>query len=363
MASADALGHQEETEAVIKTSAVATAGVKAGSAMGHNSPFRRENWGRDANGRTKWTRGRVPGSCALLVGALLLFHSIVPNAVGHLGSLIENFLPWLGVWLPLLLVLAVLRRSVTALLALLVATAVWAAHYGPSLLPRGAGEHDLTVVQHNVSDGNSNPSATARTIIDAGPDLIALEELTDPALSAYEATLRARYPHHVVVGTVGLWSRYPLVGTEAVDIRPQAIEGDWSRGLRATVRIAPQRDIAVYVAHLPSVRIRPGSGFDARWRDESAVLLGDEIAADTTPEVILMGDLNGTTEDRGLSPLTSQLSSADEEFEFSWPTAFPIARIDQVMGRGTAVTDVWTLPATGSDHLPLAAHIKLATER
>jgi vancomycin resistance protein VanJ len=298
-----------------------------------------------------------------VVGALLLFHSIVPNTVGHLGSLVETFLPWLGVWLPLLLILSVLRRSVTALLALLVATAVWAAEYGPSLLPRGSGEHDLTVVQHNVSDENSNPSATARTIIDAGPDLIALEELTDPALSAYEAALRTRYPYHVVLGTVGLWSRYPLVGTESTDIRPKAIEGDWSRGLRATVRIAPRREIAVYVAHLPSVRIRPGYGFDARWRDESALLLGDEIAADTTAEVILMGDLNGTTEDRGLSPLTSQLSSADEEFEFSWPAAFPIARIDQVLGRGTVVTDVRTLPATGSDHLPLAAHIKLATER
>ncbi|TPQ23768.1 endonuclease/exonuclease/phosphatase family protein [Streptomyces sporangiiformans] len=297
--------------------------------------------------------------CALLSASVLLFPSAVPNSLGNLGSLIENFLPWLGLAIPILLPLGVLRRSATALLALLAAAAVWAAQYGPSLLPQGSVEHDLTVVQHNVSDENDNPSATARTIIDAGPDLIALEELTGPAVAVYKATFRSRYPHHAVMGTVGLWSRYPLVETEVMDIRPRAIQRDWSRGLRATVRIDPRRDIAVYVAHLPSVRIRPSNGFDAQWRDESAALLGDAITADKTAHVLLMGDLNGTTKDRGLSPITSQLSSSDEEFEFSWPRAFPVARIDQVMGRGTTVTEVWTLPATGSDHLPLAAHIKL----
>ncbi|WP_128374614.1 endonuclease/exonuclease/phosphatase family protein [Streptomyces cavernae] len=350
------------TEAADRKRTVTTAGRdEADSARRCAGLFRREGRQREVKGRTAWTRGRVTGVCALLVALVLLFPSVVPNAVWNLGSLVENFLPWLGVTIAPLLALAVLRRSAIALLALLTAVVVWAVQYGPSLLPHdsAASQHDLTVVQHNASDENANPSDTARTISAAGPDLIALEELTEPALSAYEDAFTTRYPHHAVVGTVGLWSRYPLVDTVAADIKPKTVEGDWSRGLRATVRIAPRRDIAVYVAHLPSVRIRPANGFDTRWRDESAALLGEHIAADTTGTVILMGDLNGTPRDRGLTPLTSQLLSPDEAFEFSWPTAFPVARIDQVLGRGATVTDLWTLPATGSDHLPLAAHIKL----
>jgi vancomycin resistance protein VanJ len=37
----------------------------------------------------------------------------------------------------------------------------------------------------------------------------------------------------------------------------------------------------------------------------------------------------------------------------------PVARIDQVMTRSATVTKLWPLPATGSDHLPLAARVRL----
>ncbi|NBM16028.1 endonuclease/exonuclease/phosphatase family protein [Streptomyces sp. GC420] len=302
----------------------------------------------------------MTAGCALAVALLLPFHSFVPDLPGNPGSFVETFLPWLGTALPPLLVLAVLIRSATALSAVLAAGAVWAACFGPYLLPRAPTGYDLTVVQHNVSDENGDPSATARALAAAGPDLIAVEELTRPALPAYEDVLRGSHPHHTIVGTVGLWSRYPITGTGAADIRPEGIDGDWNRGLRATVRVAQGRDIAVYVVHLPSVRMRPATGFDARRRDESAALLGKELATERAPAVILMGDLNGTTADRGLSPVTSRLSGRGGAFAFSWPAAFPVAGIDQVLGRGASVTEVWTLPATGSDHLPVAARVRLA---
>ncbi|MFD7433747.1 endonuclease/exonuclease/phosphatase family protein [Streptomyces sp. NPDC059861] len=326
--------------------------------------FRRRPWrGRDEDGRTAWTRGRITVAFSLLVALVLLFPSLVPGTPGNVGGLTENFLPWLGVPVVALLAVAVVRRSASALTAGLAATVVWCAVFGPSLVPREPGAHDLTVVQHNVSDENEDPAATARTLLAADPDLIALEELTEHALPAYEKTFRARYPHHAIVGTIGLWSRYPLTESARADIRPKGVPGDWNRGLRATVRLAPRHDVAVYVAHLPSVRIRPADGFDTRWRDESAGLLGEKLAGDRSTTVILAGDLNGTTRDRGLAPLTSQLDFPDEDFEFSWPTAFPVSRIDQVMTRGATVTDIRTLRATGSDHLPVMARIKLEDER
>jgi vancomycin resistance protein VanJ len=75
--------------------------------------------------------------------------------------------------------------------------------------------------------------------------------------------------------------------------------------------------------------------------------------------VLLLGDLNSTVDDRGLAPLTSQMNVAERGLAFSFPTAFPLARIDQVMARSASVTHIRTLPATTSDHLPVAARITL----
>lgn len=294
----------------------------------------------------------------MLTAALMAFHQAVPNSVGHLGSLLEAFLPWFGLVIVVLLVPALLRRSATALVALLLPTAVWALLFGRLLLPgTEPGPHDLVVVQHNVSDENTDPVGTARTLAAAEPDLIALEELVPPALTEYARALAPDYPHHVIRGTVGLWSKHPLTGARPVDIKPREITEPWSRGLRATVH-APLGDIAVYVAHLPSVRVR-ASGLASSWRDESAGLLGKAVAAEKLKTVLLLGDLNGTVDDRGLAPLTSQMDTPQRGFAFSFPADFPIARIDQVMTRSATVRQIRTLSSTGSDHLPVAARIAL----
>jgi vancomycin resistance protein VanJ len=69
-----------------------------------------------------------------------------------------------------------------------------------------------------------------------------------------------------------------------------------------------------------------------------------------------------STTDRGLASLRSRLTSVQDEagtgFGFSRPAAFPVARIDHILTRGVAPTDARTLPATGSDHRPVAARLK-----
>ncbi|MBT2395949.1 endonuclease/exonuclease/phosphatase family protein [Streptomyces sp. ISL-100] len=309
-------------------------------------------------GRWGWRRGRVLASLAVAVAGLLVFHSAVPDMAGRPGSLLETFLPWLGLTVPVLLVLAMVRRSAVALLALLLPVAAWVSGFGGLLLPAEDSAYDLTVVQHNVSDENADPAGTARALMKASPGLIALEELTAGAVAVYSATLAPEYPHHRVVGTVGLWSKYPLDGARPVDIRPDGIVGAWKRGLRAEVRVPGEKAaVAVYVTHLPSVRLGVGAGFSSGWRDESAVLLGSAIAAEPLDRVILLGDLNSTVDDRGLDPVGAHMNTAGPGFAFSWPASFPVARIDQVMTRKATVTEVWSLPATGSDHLPIAARI------
>ena len=104
-----------------------------------------------------------------------------------------------------------------------------------------------------------------------------------------------------------------------------------------------------------------GKEFTGRRTEEArlvASIVNDLLAADPDAAIVLLGDLNATTKDRGLEPVTSLLGTAESDFAFSWPAAFPVARIDQVLARSLTVTSVRTLPRTGSDHLPIAAHLR-----
>ncbi|MFE4798807.1 endonuclease/exonuclease/phosphatase family protein [Streptomyces sp. NPDC056708] len=324
---------------------------------GSGSRFRdlRDRWTRD---KGIWRRGIVLAVCAVLLTLVMVFHADIPNTIGNLGSLTETFLPWIGVFVPLLLILGVVRRSATALIALLLPVVVWLNLFGGLMLSDKSGSGgDLTVATHNVNADNPDPAGTARQVADSGADIIALQELPSGKVSAYEAALAHRFPYHSVQGTVGLWSKYPMSATRPVDIKM-----GWTRAMRSTV-MTPKGEVAVYVAHMPSVRVKLHAGFTANQRDDSADALGEAIADERLDKVILLGDLNGTMNDRSLNEVTSQMRStqgaAGDGFGFSWPASFPMARIDQIMVKGVEPMSSWTLPATDSDHLPIAARVEL----
>ncbi|WP_406127441.1 endonuclease/exonuclease/phosphatase family protein [Streptomyces sp. NBC_00989] len=307
-----------------------------------------------------WRRGLILAALAILLSLVMLLHSRIPNRIGNLGSLTETFLPWFGLMIPVLLILGLVRRSATALIAVVLPTIVWLNLFGGLLLSDKTGTGgDLTVATHNVNAENPDPAGTARDVAASGADIVALEELTASAVPTYEKALASTYKYHSVEGTVGLWSKYPMSGIKAVDIKL-----GWTRAMRATVT-TPEGQIAVYVAHLPSVRVKIEAGFTARQRDTSADALGEAIAAEPLKRKILLGDLNGTMNDRSLNAVTSQMRStqgaAGSGFGFSWPASFPMARIDQIMVQGVEPVSSWTLPETGSDHLPIAARVNLDT--
>ncbi|MEU6375956.1 endonuclease/exonuclease/phosphatase family protein [Streptomyces sp. NPDC046909] len=320
-----------------------------------------------------WKRGRVLAALALLLGLLMLLHAKIPNGVGRLGSvgsLVETFLPWFGLFVPVLLAAALWRRSATAVAALLVPTVAWLNLFGGLLGDKSHSAGDLTLVSHNVGADNPDPAGTARDLIASGADVLALEELSAPAAPLYEKALATAYPHHTVQGTVGLWSKLPLSGTRPVDTemdagplgdtKPADVKLSYNRALRTTVA-TDQGPLTVYVAHLGSVRVTPRTGFWTDSRDRNAQALGKALAAEKSERVVLLGDLNGTMDDRALASVTSRLhsvqDSAGDGFGFTWPATFPVARIDQILVRGVTAESSWVLPATGSDHLPVAAGI------
>jgi vancomycin resistance protein VanJ len=312
-----------------------------------------------------WKRGLVLAAMALLLGLFMLLHAKIPNRIGNLGSLVETLLPWLGLFVPVLLAGALCRRSASAVVALLLPVMVWLNLFGGVLGDKSHPGGDLTVASHNVGAGNPDPAGTARDLAASGADVLALEEITPQAKPLYEEGLAKAYPYHTVQGTVGLWSKLPLSDTRPVDIkldfRPLAdIKMDSTRALRTTAA-TDQGPLTVYVAHLGSARVYPRAGFWTESRDKSAQALGKAIAAEQNERVVLLGDLNGTTDDRAFADITSQLRSAQEAagdgFGFSWPAMFPVVRIDQILVRGVEPESSWALPATGSDHLPVAAGI------
>ncbi|PAZ10353.1 hypothetical protein CLM62_41495 [Streptomyces sp. SA15] len=309
--------------------------------------------------RRIWRRGLVVAGLAVLLALIMLLHAQIPNAIGNLGSLTDTFLPWLGVFVPVLLVLAFVRKSATALIAVLLPSIVWLNLFGGLISDKAGNGGDLTVATHNVNADNADPAGTARDVAASGADVVALEELTTSAVPVYEKALESTYRYHSVQGTVGLWSKYPLTGAKPVDIKL-----GWTRAMRATVT-APAGQVAVYVAHLPSVRVKLEAGFTARQRDKSANALGEAIEDEKLTRIVLLGDLNGTMNDRALNAVTAQMRStqgaAGSGFGFSWPASFPMARIDQIMVKGIEPESSWTLPQTGSDHLPVAARVNVAT--
>ncbi|MDQ0943946.1 endonuclease/exonuclease/phosphatase family protein [Streptomyces sp. V1I1] len=317
-----------------------------------------QRWRGDRGDRGIWRRGVVLACFAVFIALLMILHAQIPNRIGNLGSLTETFLPWLGVFIPVILVVAVLRRSATALVALLLPAVVWLNLFGGLLFNDKSGVGgDLTVATHNVNAGNPDPVGTAKQVAASGADVVALQELPVGQVSTYEQALAGTYKYHAVEGTVGLWSKYPMTDTAPVDIQL-----GWTRALRSTVQ-TPKGAVAFYVAHMPSVRVKLNAGFTASQRDNSADALGEAIARERVGKVVLLGDLNGTMNDRSLNAVTSQMRStqgaAGDGFGFSWPASFPMARIDQIMVRGVEPVSSWTLPQTDSDHLPIAARIRM----
>jgi vancomycin resistance protein VanJ len=335
-------------------------------------------WQRGRWQRGRWQHGRVLAALALLLAAVMLLHAEIPDWGWNLGSLVETFLPWLGLLVPVLLAGALRRRSALALAALVLPAVVWLSLFGGVLDNKSLPGGFLTVASENVDAGNPGPAATARNLAASGADVLALEELTPQSGQTYAKGLAKAYPYHALVGTVGLWSRWPLSGTRPLDIMdygPLAATltaGDkagGNRALRATVA-TPHGPLTVYVGHLGSVRVNPRAGFWTASRDIGLQALARDISQAVGPDidkpgpqarVVLLGDLNGSTDDRALAGLTAELQSAQEVagdgFGFTWPASFPAVRIDQILVRGVVADSAWVRPANGSDHRPVEARI------
>lgn len=323
--------------------------------------------------------GRALAVLGWLAAAFLIAHRFVP-AVDGLLELAETWLPWLAVPVALLLIGALATRRLHAIIATVLAAAVWAAGYGPQLLISRGGTvvaGDVSVFTEDVTGSSAGELAAAGAAAEhAGATLVALEGLNAglPG-SAAVAALNAAYPYHVTEFEFGLWSRYPLGTAQAITLgtapaavapglaaasTPQAVIGAIS--VPVTVRSGVTVD--VYVIHLPQAIL--GSAGFARSRDAALTRLSADLAADRADRVLVAGDFNTAQTDRAFGTLLSagRLTSVQEAagagFGFDWPARFPVVRLDDVLERGgTAVRSVVLAPlAGGSGHRPILAAVR-----
>lgn len=306
-------------------------------------------------------RDRVALGCAAAVTVAAFLHRVLPGPAGTFFAII---LPWL--WIPALLCAACLpwaRRRVRAVL--LAPLLAWGLLAAPALIPlqaqaapqaqdqtpaqSSAGSGRITVASQNVKAG-SGADSTARAagaLAERGADVVVLVELDDAGRNAAREVLEGRYPHAYTVGTVGIWSRYPLNNTRALGLGL-----GWKRALAADVE-TPGGTLTLYAVHAASVR--PGEQ-DAR--DEMLRDLSQVITDDDAPRAVAVGDFNAVAQDPALAGIRSTLAEPPQStpsFGFSWPAGLPMARIDHVFQRGLLPQENTMLRAGNSDHLALVA--------
>ncbi len=306
-------------------------------------------------------RDRVALGCAAAVTAAAFLHLTLPGPAGTFFAII---LPWL--WIPALLCVACLpwvqRRARAVLLVPLLA---WGLMAAPALIPlqqqaapqaqaqsgaeNGTGSGRITVASQNVKAG-SGADSTARAagaLAERGADVVVLVELDDAGRSAAREVLAERYPHAYTVGTVGIWSRYPLNNTRALGLGL-----GWKRALAADVE-TPRGTLTLYAVHAASVRPGEQDARDEMLRDLSRVITDDDA-----PRAVAVGDFNAVGQDPALAGIRSTLAEPPQStpsFGFSWPSGLPLARIDHVFQRGLLPQENTMMRAGDSDHLALVA--------
>ena len=325
--------------------------------------------------RRQTSAGVVVLSC--LAVTFLVLHRFLPDA-GGIGSLLETWLPWVGVPVLVLLLAAAVVHTKTALIVAFSAALVWTALYGPTLLPRGSSAAaQLRIFSEDVNGDAGEATASGTMALTEHAGVVALEDMYS---SVYESdavnALNTAYQNHVTEYEFGLWSDYPITNVVPITLgttqssESLSVAGTDDAGLASASAVpvigalkatltTPAGPLVVYLVHLPQP-VLGDQGF-AKARDLALTQFVKMLQADHSVRLAVIGDINVAATDRQFSQLTSDdgLTSAQQAvgsgFGFTWPAEFPIVRLDDVLTRGLKPLRSVVLPsiAKGQTHLPI----------
>jgi len=324
--------------------------------------------------RRQTSAGVVVLSC--LAVTFLVLHRFLPDA-GGIGSLLETWLPWVGVPVLVLLLAAAVVHTKTALIVAFSAALVWTALYGPTLLPRGSSAPaQLRIFSEDVNGDAQEATASGAMALTEHAGIVALEDMYS---SVYDSdavnALNTAYQNHITEYEFGLWSNYPITNVQPITLGTTQSSESLSVGsddaglasasavpvigaLKATLT-TPAGPLVVYLVHLPQP-VLGDQGF-AKARDQALTQFVKMLETDHSARLAVIGDINVAATDRQFAQLTrddgltSAQQAAGSGFGFTWPAEFPIVRLDDVLTRGLKPLRSVVLPsiAKGQTHLPI----------
>src|SRR5687768_13370386 len=208
-----------------------------------------------------------------------------------LGFIVHLALPAAFVWLPL----ALLKRRWGSLVVEGICAAAFVSLFGDAFVghdadPPPTSAPVIAVITYNLGNGLAAPADVVRLLRKIDADVVGLQEVTPEVAEAVTADLADLYPHRVLhplgVPGKGLLSRFPILGSDLLDLNPG----------RPDLRVVIDLDgtpATVIVAHTPPPRFGP-DGLRDRPDGAAQLLALVEIIEDTAGPLLVLADLNLT---------------------------------------------------------------------
>lgn len=294
-------------------------------------------------------KGVLVLTAGIVLAALLAMHELVPATNGA-ALIVDSLLPWTWILVALLAIVGLIRFSLFSIVGILVPALVWGSMFLPYLKPADSpdGRPDLLVASQNVGARLPQPTATAQQILEAGPDIVTVQEIESLSGQIIVDQLNSSFAHSEVQDSIGVWSKWPMTAPEEIDLGLP-----WPRAFATTVQ-TDHGDVRFYAVHLPSVR--PG---EESMRNAALRTLARTAKADPAERVIIAGDFNSAATDRNFSEIESGFSDTRREvgggFGFTWPSILPVTRLDHIMVRGLDPVSDEVLGRGTSDHRAIVA--------
>ena len=323
-------------------------------------------------------------SAATLCFAFVLLVATVACLWGRDSYLIGSAwwaLRWMVGLVAAVVLFSAVRRRRLVLAALCAATlgltltdgaSVALAHARPERLAHG---DELIVVTHNLLFQGNVLAESVAGMQDAGPSVIALQEVTEPDARTLVMELESAFPFHHEAPHVGangfaLFSRFPLE-----DVRLVRFDGKLPFAQCATL-VLPDGPLPLCNVHLsaPSKALRGFATFpdleglerNADRRSKEWTAVEAELDRRGGHRALALGDFNSHEAEPLYRSIRHDWVDAFRQLHFAWgatwpnrvPSRRPFARIDYVFTRGALQPlDAQVISRSGSDHLGVSARL------
>ena len=278
-------------------------------------------------------------------------------------ALLISFTPYVAALSVLVLLLALMSRSIVMTAIALACVVLQAAWLVPAFAGASVGDGPtLTVMTSNMKRGSADTDAITNQVRTHHVDLLGVEELTDEAVARLHASgVTAELPYRSTdprgdFGGNGLWSRYPITKRRVAEMNDLRL-------VISQVAVDGQQ-LTVVVAHPRSPDLQNHTGWD---RDHIA--MRKELRGIQGP-MIVAGDLNATLDHRAMRNLQADgfVDAAEQSgagvtatFPVGHDSPFPLFAIDHVLTRNTRLVaiDVQTVEIPQTDHRALIATYRI----